>query len=138
MQPNLEVNCPGGPISHPFFAALNCEQLRPSTFDQALDKYSDEIVCIFFWGHDCPNCEVAKRMLHQDAELVQELGFRWFHVNVYEDADLGTRFGLHGIPAFFFFHKGRKLGRISPFPGMDPFMTALHELRSKTLKVDPS
>lgn len=118
-------------MSHPVFAALDCGQLRPDTFDRALDLNADSIVCVFFWGHDCPNCEVAKRMLNQDAELVKELGFKWFHVNVYEDADLGTRFGLHGIPAFFFFLEGRRLGRISPFPGMDPFMTALRELRAK-------
>jgi thiol-disulfide isomerase/thioredoxin len=86
---------------------------------------------VFFWGHDCPNCEVAKKMLLQDAELVKPLGIRWFHVNVYEDMELGTRFGLHGIPAFFFFKESRKLGKISPFPGMDPFMSALRELRLK-------
>ncbi|MBS1971613.1 MAG: thioredoxin family protein [Bdellovibrionales bacterium] len=118
-------------MSHPFFAALECEQLRPDNFDQALEKHAEELVCVFFWGHDCPNCEVAKKMLFQDADIVKQLGLRWFHVNVYEDMDLGTRFGLHGIPAFFFFKQGRKLGKISPFPGMDPFMTALRELRAK-------
>lgn len=118
-------------MSHPFFTALECEQLRPDTLDRALNLHADEIVCVFFWGHDCPNCEVAKKMLHQDAELVKSVGFRWFHVNVYEDTDLGTRFGLHGIPAFFFFYEGRRLGKISPFPGMEPFMHALQELRAK-------
>jgi len=120
---------------HPFFAALGCQQLHPQTLDRALEQHAGEIVCVFFWGHDCPNCEVAKKILHQDAELVKALGFRWFHVNVYEDADLGTRFGLHGIPTFLFFFDGQKLGKISPFPGMDPFMRALEELRAKYLGV---
>ncbi len=37
----------------PFFAALECEQLRPDTFDQALEKHAEELICVFFWGHDC-------------------------------------------------------------------------------------
>jgi thioredoxin-related protein len=67
----------------------------------------------------------------QDANDVAELKIKWFHVNVYEDSDLGTKFGLFGIPTFIFFHLGKRLGKISPFPGMEPFMTALRELRRK-------
>ncbi|MBC7370044.1 MAG: thioredoxin family protein [Bdellovibrionaceae bacterium] len=120
-------------ISVPFFESLKVSQLEPDTFDAALVAETEAITAIFFWGHDCPNCEVAKRMLHQDAELVRELNFRWYHVNVYDHPELGTRFGLHGIPTFLFFHRGKKLGRISPFPGMEPFMTALRDLRHKHL-----
>lgn len=118
-------------MSHPLFAALNMEQLRSDTFDKALKDHAEELICIFFWGHDCPNCEVAKKMLLQDAEELRSLQIHWFHVNTYENFDLGTRFGLHGIPTFLFFHREKRLGKISPFPGMDPFMTALRELRNK-------
>ena len=118
-------------ISVPFFQALAVSQLDPGTFDKVISNDDSGVKAVFFWGHDCPNCEVAKRMLHQDSELVRELGFLWYHVNVYEHAELGTRFGLHGIPTFLFFLRGRKLGRISPFPGIDPFLTALRDLRQK-------
>jgi thiol-disulfide isomerase/thioredoxin len=118
---------------HPVFTQIKASQLRPDTFDQVL-SVGDTIAAVFFWGHDCPNCEIAKKMLLQDANLVNELGFQWHHVNVYEDSDLGTRFGLHGIPTFLFFYEGKKLGRISPFPGMNPFMTALKELKKKYLE----
>jgi thiol-disulfide isomerase/thioredoxin len=118
--------------AHPVFAEISAPQLRTDTFDQALGENQDTITAIFFWGHQCPNCDVAKRMLLQDAELVKALGFKWFHVNVYEDSEIGTRFGLHGIPAFYFFFQSRKLGKISPFPGMDPFLRALTELKAKT------
>jgi hypothetical protein len=70
-------------------------------------------------------------MLFQDADEVKSLGFQWYDVNVYENLELGTRFGLHGIPAFLFFHRGKKLGKISPFPGIEPFLTALRALRER-------
>lgn len=104
-------------------------ELRESEFDQALADSKNDLVGVFFWGHDCPNCEVAKRMLLQDAELVEALALRWFHVNTYNESELGTRFGLFGIPTFLFFHQSKKLGRISPFPGIEPFLEALTKLK---------
>lgn len=118
-------------MSHPIFATLDMDQLRPASFDEAIHSVSDKIVGVFFWGHDCPNCEVAKKMIYQDADIVKELSFKWYHVNTYEDFDLATRFGLHGIPTFIFFHQGKKLGKISPFPGMEPFLTALRSLKAR-------
>lgn len=117
--------------THPIFERLKMPQLNLANFDSELAQHESKLVGVFFWGHDCPNCEVAKRMIHQDAALVEELGLTWFHVNTYEDMDLGVRFGLHGIPTFLFFFEGKKLGKISPFPGMDPFMEALLGLRAK-------
>ncbi|MBX3035252.1 MAG: thioredoxin family protein [Bdellovibrionaceae bacterium] len=118
------------PAAHPFFTRVEIERLTSQDFDARLAQCPDQLVGIFFWGHDCPNCEVAKNMLSQDSEALNALGFKWFHVNVYEDFDLGTRFGLHGIPTFLFFHQGKKLGRISPFPGLDPFFEALRKLKA--------
>lgn len=115
---------------HAVFDALSMQQLSPETFDQALES-PDKIIGIFFWGHDCPNCEVAKRSLLADSEMVKSLGFRWYHVNVYDHGELGTRFGLHGIPAFFFFRNQKRLGKISPFPGIDSFINALSELKNR-------
>lgn len=109
------------------------EQLRVTTFDEALERSADQLTCVFFWGHDCPNCDVAKRSLVNHLEEVKELALNWFHVNVYEDSELGTRFGLHGIPIFIFFHKGKRLGKISPFPGIEPFLQAIHKLKSSAI-----
>lgn len=120
-----------GDAPHPVFESLGMDRLRSDGFDAGLESAKEKLSCVFFWGHDCPNCEVAKRLLHQDAEPVRALGLRWFHVNTSEDSDLGTRFGLFGIPTFLFFFQGKKLGKITPFPGMEPFLAALRELRSK-------
>ncbi|RYZ79704.1 MAG: thioredoxin [Proteobacteria bacterium] len=129
-------------MSHPLFEQLPAINLTTENFDAQVFGQSNDpstpaeqrIHAVFFWGIDCPNCEVAKRLLLQDLEQVQALDFKWFESSVYEHPELGVRFGLHGIPAFFFFKGEKKLGRISPFPGMTPFMTALHELKGKVLK----
>lgn len=114
---------------HPFFQNFPITQLSQNNFDEALTKSTDEIVAIFFWGHNCPNCEVAKNIMSQEIDAIKSVGFTWYHVNVYEETDLGTRFGLHGIPTFLFFHKQKKLGRISPFPSFSAFFEALQKLK---------
>ena len=59
---------------------------------------------------------------------VKSLKMKWFQANIYDDFDLATRFGLFGIPVFLFFKDGKKLGKISPFPGFEPFLEAVQKL----------
>lgn len=118
---------------HAVFQNLSMTQLNSENFQQHLDQNQDKLVGVFFWGHDCPNCEVAKRSLNNEAEILTKLKITWFHVNTYENFELGTQFGLHGIPTFLFFYQGKKLGKISPYPGFDPFFEALQKLAEKYL-----
>lgn len=111
-----------------FFDVYSIEKVCSDDFDQKVLPWQG-LACVFFWGHDCPNCEIAKRVLIDHKEEVDSLGLKWFHVNIYEDFDLATRFGLFGIPVFMFFKDGKKLGKISPFPGFDPFLEAVQNLR---------
>lgn len=116
---------------HIFFQKMPIEKLNLENFDQALKKNPNQIVAVFFWGHSCPNCEVAKNVLAQEVETMKSLNFNWYHVNVYEDFELSTRYGLHGIPTFLFFLNEKKLGRISPFPTFEAFIEALNKLKSQ-------
>ena len=121
-------------LEHNFFKNIKIEELNVANFDSKLSEASSELVGIFFWGHNCPNCEIAKDRLAEESEAMNSLGFKWFHVNTYENFGLGTQFGLFGIPTFIFFHNDKKLGRISPFPGVDPFFSALNDLKNKIIK----
>lgn len=114
-----------------FFSAYDLLELTPENFDAEVFKENSKLHGVFFWGHDCPNCDVAKKSLLNHQGDVLPLGLRWFSVNVYEHPELGTRFGLHGVPTFLFFLNGKRLGRISPFPGMAPFKEALEGLLVK-------
>lgn len=114
-----------------FFSVYNFASVSSSSLDEELSSphNSGKIICIFMWGHDCPNCDIAKKVLVDRRSEVDSLNIRWYQANIYEDFDLATRFGLFGIPVFLFFKDGKKLGKISPFPGFDPFYEAIMKLQ---------
>lgn len=104
------------------------QELTPSTIDEFLATKVSQLSVVFFWGLQCPNCEVAKRVLAEYSDQVIELNWRWYHVNTYQHLDLGTRFGLHGIPTFLFFRDGKRIGKMTSFPGWDPFLQVAKSL----------
>jgi thiol-disulfide isomerase/thioredoxin len=123
-------------VNHPFFKSVNIEELNVENFEERMKAHENELVGVFFWGHDCPNCEIAKGRLAEESEAMNNSGLKWFHVNTYKNFDLGTKFGLFGIPTFLFFQRGKRLGRISPFPGVAPFFEAINKLKGSLVK-DP-
>jgi len=119
------------PRHHPFFEKLHIEELDESNFDSSLEKFQNQLSVVFFWGHNCPNCEVAKNILSLEAETIKPYGMKWFHVNAYDHIELAKRFGLHGIPVFIFFKNGKNLGKVTTFPGLEDFVSVLEKLKSK-------
>lgn len=110
-------------MSHPFLERIT--ELTPETFDTETRKQDERLKIVFFWGRQCPNCEIAKRYLEENHEQALRANFDWFHVNTYEHSDLGVRFGLHGIPTFLFFRDEKNLGRMTSFPGWEEFNSIL-------------
>lgn len=99
-------------------------------FDRAvIEAPGDDLRCIFLWGQDCYNCNLFKQaaLLHQQALL--ELGLSWFQADVYADEALGQRFALHGVPTFVFYRNGKRLGRITSWPGLPQFAAAVRRLQ---------
>ncbi len=111
-----------------FFEEMNFPALNTTNFDQEILVNSTPLTCVFFWGHQCPNCDVAKSSLLEEKSRVQQWPIRWFHVNAYEESDLSTRFGLYGIPVFIFFRGGKNLGRVTSFPGFEEFEKVIQKL----------
>ncbi|HEY4092574.1 MAG TPA: thioredoxin family protein [Luteibacter sp.] len=110
-----------------FFARFPMPKITHGELDTDLAADDNRIVILFLWGRDCPNCDIAKRQILLTPERFQRAELRWLNDNVYDDPRMATRFGLHGIPAFFLFHRGKKLGRISPWPGTQAFMDAVEK-----------
>jgi len=108
-----------------FFWKFPMQRVRTSDLDAALADASTPLTILFLWGHDCPNRDIAKREILASIERFQWPQVRWLHGNVYEQPELATRFGLHGIPAFFVFRGTRKLGRLTPWPGLEAFVGAI-------------
>jgi hypothetical protein len=110
-----------------FFARFPMPKITSAELDADLAADDNRIAILFLWGRDCPNCDIAKRQILLTPERFERPDVRWLSDNVYDDPKMATRFGLHGIPAFFLFHRGKKLGRISPWPGTEAFMAAVEK-----------
>lgn len=98
-----------------------------SRFDRDVLEPRGELVVVYFWGDECPNCEFFAAEL---PALLRELGpvrARLVKVNAYQETDLARRFGLFGIPAFFLFRDGTKLGKMSEFRGRRFFLDTLRD-----------
>ena len=108
-----------------FFERFPMTRVVDTELDDMLAADDNRIAILFLWGRDCPNCDIAKRQMLLAQDRFRWPQVRWLHDNVYEDPTMGTRFGLHGIPAFFLFHRGKKLGRITAWPGTDAFVDAV-------------
>ena len=108
-----------------FFEPFPMRREREGELDAVLAEPVEGLSVLFLWGRDCPNCDIAKGAMLLAEERFRWPGVRWLHDNVYEDPDMATRFGLHGIPVFFVFAGARKLGRITSWPGADAFVRAI-------------
>jgi hypothetical protein len=111
-----------------FFARFPMRAIRSEALDGALeDAGAPSLTLLFLWGFNCPNCDVAKRAILLSPERFQWDQVRWLHSNVYDDPEMASRFGLHGVPAFFVFRGTRRIGRITGWPGAGPFTRAIAE-----------
>lgn len=110
-----------------FFERFPMQRILSKSLDAALRDQALPLTVLFLWGRDCPNCDIAKRSMLLAQPRFKWPQVRWLHDNVYDDPEMGTRFGLHGIPAFFVFSGERKIGRITAWPGADAFVQAIEK-----------
>ncbi|EWY42207.1 thioredoxin protein [Skermanella stibiiresistens SB22] len=109
-----------------FFNRFPMRPIASAELDAALaEEATQPLTILFLWGRNCPNCDIAKRAMMVAPERFQLADIRWFHDNVYDDFDMATRFGVHGIPVFFLFHGRRQLGKITSWPGPDAFLDVI-------------
>lgn len=108
-----------------FFVRFPMQRVTSTALDGVLADASAALDLLFLWGRDCPNCDIAKRAMLAQPERLRWPEVRWLHANVYDDEALATRFGLHGIPTFYVFRHGRRVGRITSWPGVDAFCQAV-------------
>ncbi|MHA6895001.1 thioredoxin family protein [Ralstonia pseudosolanacearum] len=119
------------PVDMTAFTAFGMREVDGETLDAAIEAAGDDLVCVFCWGEDCFNCELAERALLAQPGPVRALGLHWLHANVHAHPELGRRFGLHGIPVFLFFHRCKVLGRATGWHGHAQFAGAVANARNK-------
>src|SRR5690606_2810730 len=88
----------GAPRRVPMIAVHHA---TPETFDALVLEPAGELVVLYFWGPDCPNCEFFASRLPAVLEQLGDVRARLVKVNAYEHDALATRFALYGIPQFY-------------------------------------
>ena len=99
---------------------ISLEVATPDTFDELISGsrgQPGELVVTYFWGPDCPNCDVFARDVPELLQAIPQTGVRVVKVNAYEYPELARRFALFGIPAFVLFKNGTKLGMMRQYHG---------------------
>jgi thiol:disulfide interchange protein len=112
------------------FTAFAMRPVDSASFDrEVVQAPGDDLRCVFMWGKDCYNCQVFKQTAMLQRQALLDLGLTWFQADVYQDAALGRRFGLHGVPTFVLYRQGRRIGRITGWPGLPQFSGAVQRAR---------
>jgi thiol-disulfide isomerase/thioredoxin len=117
-------------LDHPLlFSELNMLEMSSSNHEAIISQAGRKI--FFFWGNNCPNCDLAKRIIQENISEYKNLNFQWYHANLYRDFELAKAFGVHGIPVFFLYINEKKIGKITSFPGHDQFMEVLSKFNDR-------
>lgn len=98
----------------------------PQSFDELIGT-QNVLVVVYFWGPDCPNCEIFARDLPGLLEAIPQSGVRVVKVNAYEYPELARRYALFGIPAFVLFKGGVKLGMMRQYHGREYWTAVVTE-----------
>ncbi|HBD32870.1 MAG TPA: thioredoxin, partial [Cupriavidus sp.] len=66
-------------LDHRAFEALDMAEVDGENIDAAIANAGDDLVCVFFWGVDCFNCEMAKKAILANPEPIRALDLHWLH-----------------------------------------------------------
>ncbi len=97
--------------------------LTSSSFDNFLENTS-LVVLVDFWAEWCMPCRIMAPVIE---ELARDYTGKavFAKVNVDENPEVASRFGIMGIPHFIIFRNGRLAERIVGAVGREPLENAL-------------
>jgi thioredoxin-like negative regulator of GroEL len=110
-----------------FFELFEMRAVNAEGFNRALADTGDALVVVYFWGDACFNCDQFKKAATLKADEIRGLGLHWLQADVYADSGLRRRFALHGVPTFYVFHRSRRIGRITSWPGIAAFTEVMRK-----------
>jgi thioredoxin-like negative regulator of GroEL len=112
--------------------AFPVAQATPDTFDALTTETKGPLVIVYFWGPQCPNCEIFAREMPEVLSELSGAEVSLVKTNAYEYPELARRFAIAGIPAFVLFRNGVKLGMMRQYYGKDYFVSVVTEQLAKT------
>ena len=97
----------------------------PEDFQAALEAHPK--LLLYFWGPDCPNCEIFKRSWPKLLPELDDLPVDFVALDAYQYPEVARRYAVYGIPHFLLFKGGRKIGKMSEFRGERFWSTVVRE-----------
>ncbi|MBL8922398.1 MAG: thioredoxin family protein [Myxococcaceae bacterium] len=98
----------------------------PETFDAQIAGPPGQLIVAYFWGPECPNCEVFARDLPGLLDALPP-NVTLVKTNAYDHPELARRFAIFGIPAFVLFRDGKKLGMMRQYYGREYWQAVIDE-----------
>jgi thiol-disulfide isomerase/thioredoxin len=98
-----------------------------ASFDREVRAVRGALVVVYFWGPDCPNCDVFKAALPGILDELGEAPVRLVSVEAIGSPDTALAHSIYGVPTFYLYRDGEKLGRMSEFRGRRFFVDVLRE-----------
>lgn len=84
------------------------------------------LVAADFWAPWCPFCMRLKPIFELAAQDYHDIKF--VKINVQEEADLATRYGIRGIPVIKFFCEGKEVGEVVGYVTADALKKQVEEI----------
>jgi len=106
---------------------VNIVHANEETFDDLVYAPRGRLVVAYFWGVDCPNCELFATRLPVLEQALAGSPVTLVKTDVYTHPAIARRFGLYGIPAFLLVRDGVKLGMMRQFHGDGYWLSVIRE-----------
>ncbi len=103
------------------------KEVLPAELDAHLAQASAQLLIVYLWGPDCPNCVIFKRSLPKLLDRLSDIEARLVEIDVYAHPQIATRYGVMGIPHFLLFKNSKKLGKMSEFRGESYWASVVRE-----------
>lgn len=84
------------------------------------------LVAADFWAPWCPYCKMLKPIFESVAKNYPAIKF--VKINVDEESELASKYGIQGIPVIKFFCEGREVGEIVGYVPKDTLKQRIEEI----------
>ena len=85
-----------------------------------------DLVAADFWAPWCPFCIRLKPVFESVAQ--NQKAIKFVMINVQEEADLASKYGVQGIPVIKFFCEGKEVGEIVGYVSADALKQKVDEI----------
>lgn len=102
--------------------------IKSSEWDSLIS--GKNLVAADFWAPWCPFCVRLKPIFESISKEYRDIKF--VKVNVQEETDLASRYGVQGIPVIKFFCESKEVGEVIGFVSEDVLKKRLEEITKDT------